>query len=159
MTIPLANVHHYYPGIKPENLHSNLLNHKKKGIVPKWLVPSAKGTKGYRIKVKEFEEWLSINPRILFYGSTKLYWIFKALGHNDNSLSRLLASRSKYFKDSASWNSFFSKTLFVNPSNKDLRAFVHPTMGSEFVRVGTRYIYMLVKSNKFVVKDKGVFDE
>ena len=159
VTILLANVHHYYPGIKPENLHSKLLNYKKKGMVPKWLVPSAEGTKGHKIKVKEFEEWLSLDQRIVLYGSTKLYWIFKALGHSDNAISKIIANRSQYFKDSASWNGFFTRTLFANSDNKYFRAFVQPTMGSEFVRIGTRHIYLLMKSGKLKIRDKGIFDE
>lgn len=156
MVIKLSEIQEFFPSINKRNVHVIIHDYTKKGKVPKWLI-KAPNKKGYQIKVKEFEQWLTLDERIKEYGSNKLYWIFLAMGFNDFSLSKFFSEKSKHFKNSTSWYLFFTHNLFARSDAQSRRSLYEPTRSTEFVRIGTRYIYDLLKSGKFEIKNKEIF--
>ena len=156
MVIKLSEIQHYYPKISQSNLRVMVHSLAQKGKRPKWLI-GERGKKGLMIDITLFERHLSLPVELRSYCTDKLYWIFKSLGMSDNKMANLFKERSKYFKDTNSWYGFFANRMFYRADDKGYVGFYQPTMHSEFLRIGTKYIYLLNKSGKFEVKDKDIF--
>lgn len=155
MIIAVADIQKRYPNVSSANVHTTVHLFKKRGKTPEWLLPTT-GKKTY-IKVKEFERWLTINERAKQYSTDKLYWLFMALGYTDRALSEFMTRKSKYYTCRTSWYGFFKNELFLVFDKQNYRGLYEPTMTTEFVRIGTRYIYNLHKNGKFVIKNEEIF--
>ena len=157
MLIKLSEVQSHFPSISPSNVHVITNSLRRRGKPPQWLVPPSRGKKGYKIDIDKFEYWLKTNDRIKTYGMDKLYWLFVALGFSDRDMANFFSAQSRYFKISNSWYGFFATNLFIVGEEQNYRMMLKPTMLTEFVRIGTRYIYDLHKNGKFVIKNEEIF--
>ena len=156
MVIKVSQVQHYYPDISQRNLRVIVHSLEKRGKRPKWVI-GERGKKGLMLDTALFDRHLSLHVELKNYCTDKLYWIFRSLGMNDNQMAKLFKERSKYFKDTNSWHGFFAYRMFNRADDNGYVGFYQPTMHSEFLRIGTKYIYLLNKAGKFEVKDREIF--
>lgn len=156
MVIKVSQVQHYYPDISQRNLRAIVHSLEKRGKRPKWVI-GERGKKGLMLDTALFDRHLSLHVELKNYCTDKLYWIFRSLGMNDNQMAKLFKERSKYFKDTNSWHGFFAYRMFNRADDNGYVGFYQPTMHSEFLRIGTKYIYLLNKAGKFEVKDREIF--
>jgi len=155
--IPLSHIQSYFPNISPENVSVAMHIYRKKGKKePDWLI-KVPNKRGHLVELKGFERWATLDERIKHYATTDLYWLFVAMGFNDYRMSKFFASRSKYYKTVSTWSDFFACRLFMRSDEQGYRVLYEPTRATEFVRIGTKYIYLLKKWGKFEIKDKDVF--
>lgn len=124
------------------------------GRYPKWYITRGSGAK-IMINVELYMRHYTLAERIHSYSSNKLYWAFRATNHSDYDIAKIMASRSSHFKNITSWQRFFDSDLFVTSN----QLVVKPTLRTEFVRCGTKYLYLLKKSGKLdLSKEKEYYD-
>ena len=155
MKTNLVYIGEYSKGLKPSNIYSQVNKLKKLGREPKWL--ERKSSKVAYVDINELEKYMTLDNRAKDYANNNLYWLFMSLGYSNFSLSGLMAKKSKCFKSKHSWNYFFSVTLWSYSETVMFNPIDEPSMLSEFIRIGTRYIYLLNKAGKFEVKNEGIF--
>jgi len=116
---------------------------KVHGVYPKWFIHSPIRNETM-IDCNLYMRRIELPKIASLYATNKLYWIFVATGHTNSDISRIMVKRSKYFKSVKTWNTFFSSGLFKGAS----QAIIEPTLLTEFVKVGTKYLYLLRKWDK-----------
>lgn len=112
---------------------------------PKWLVKGKKRGENF-IDLRVYEQSAELSDRMFEYCSEKLYWLLRATNHSNKDIAELMSKKSKYFKSKHSWIVFFSKDLFVE--NQAKHQLDEPNRLSEFIRIGTKHLYLLKKWNK-----------
>jgi len=133
------------------NQDNNLFNvqasqYKKMfGKYPNWFIHNAERGKT-RIDSVLYKKKLELPTKTALYASNKLYYMLRATNHNNSDIARLMASKSKYFKNVKTWIMFLSRDLFMRVEFS--RSITKPTLFTEFVKVGTKYLYLLRKYNK-----------
>ena len=155
MKTNLVYVGNYFEGLKPSNIYTQVSKLKKLGREPKWL--ERESSKIAYIDINGLEKYMTLDNRAKDYANTSLYWLFIALGYSNFSLSGLMAEKSNYFTSKYSWGYFFSVTLWSYPETVMFNTIDEPSMLSEFIRIGTKHIYLLNKAGKFKVKNEEVF--
>ncbi len=140
-------------GYKKKMLTVVASNYKRRhGNYPKWYIHE--GKKAY-IDVLEFDKSQTLYERAQLYCNEKLYWIFMSAGYSDSTLSSIMAENSKRYKSTSSWMQFFMYDLF---SVKYRRNVLHGSMLEDFLRIGSRYIFVKKMRNEIVFnKEKDYF--
>lgn len=133
------------------NQHPNLFNvqasqYKKMfGKHPNWFIHHTERGKT-RIDSVLYKKKLELPTKTALYASNKLYYILRATNHNDSDIAHLMASRSKYFKNVKTWIMFLNRDLFMRVEFS--RTITKPTMFTEFISCGTKYLYLMRKWDK-----------
>lgn len=133
------------------NQHPNLFNvqasqYKKMfGNHPNWFIHNPERGKT-RIDSVLYKKKLELPTKTVLYASNKLYYMLRATNHNDSDIARLMASRSEHFKNVNTWIMFLSRDLFMRVQFS--KSIVKPTLFTEFVKVGTKHLYLLRKWDK-----------
>ena len=120
---------------------------KEYGKYPKWFI---KYNKKAMIDFKEYERQSTVSHRASLYATTKLYWCLQAIGMSDSDICRMLSERSVYFKSVMSWQSFIASELFASSMTNKISS--RPSLLFEFVKISTKYLYLLKKSGKLDFK-------
>jgi hypothetical protein len=129
---------------------------KLHGRYPDWLVHSENRGETM-INTEIYLKRLNIPIKASLYATSKLYWMLRATNHTDSQIARLMASKSKYFKSVDSWILFLARDLFMLTSFS--KVIIEPTMLTEFVKHGTKYLYLLKKWNKLdLTKEREFYD-
>jgi len=116
---------------------------KERGVHPKWYIKN--GGKAM-INFKEYERQSTVPHRASIYATTKLYWCLQAIGMTDSDICRMLSERSEHFKSVISWQSFVASELFASSLTNKISA--RPSLLFEFVKISTKYLYLLKKSGR-----------
>lgn len=124
-----------------DNFRSQALKYKSKhGSYPKWYTKH-KGK--YMIDTYEYEYKTNLERIAWIYATDKLYWILSdTIGKSNLELSRVLSSMGKRSVDV--WQVFLNNSLFNVPP--EFVGDKKKSMRLEFVQLGTRLIYNLIKS-------------
>lgn len=154
--------------IKPEELATQLNKHRnifnvqafqyraKHGKYPSWFVHNPK--RGLtRIDADRYLKLMDTPKHTALYATSKLYWALKATNHSDSDIARLMVDKSKYFKSLSSWHVFITKYLFARMEVNNM--LLEPTMLTEFVKIGTKHLYLLRKWNRLDLSKVGDYYE
>lgn len=130
---------------------------KLHGKYPTWFVHS-KIRGQTMIDTDIYLKRLDLPAKATLYASNKLYWALRATNHSDSDMARLMASKSKHFNSVGAWIMFLSRGLFVNTAFYQL--ILEPTMLTEFVKIGTKHLYLLRKWDRLdLSKEKEYYEE
>lgn len=144
----------YILNIPRDKIAQDIFTQKKaRGYSPEWHIK--KNNVSY-VNIDSYLMSTSLKTRSWLYATDKLYWIFLATGHSVKDMSEIMAKRSKYFNDVRTWQTYLYNGLFELNSGK-----IHilkPTMLFEFIRIGTKYLYLLKKAGRLNEVDKSIFD-
>lgn len=129
---------------------------KRFGKYPNWFIHN--GVRGEtRIDSVLYKKKLELPTKTALYASNKLYYMLRATNHNDSDIARLLASRSEHFKKAHTWIMFLNRDLFMRVEFS--KSIVKPTLFTEFVKVGTKYLYLLRKWDKLELSKEAEYYE
>lgn len=115
------------------------------GKHPNWFIHHPERGKT-RIDSVLYKKKLELPTKTALYASNKLYYILRATNHNDSDIARLMASKSKHFKNVNTWIMFLNRDLFMRVEFS--KSIVKPTLFTEFVSCGTKYLYLMRKWDK-----------
>ncbi|MDQ1340773.1 MAG: hypothetical protein QG567_1931 [Campylobacterota bacterium] len=126
------------------------------GKYPNWFIHSAERGKT-RIDSVLYKKKLELPSKIALYSTNKLYYMLRATNHNDSDIARLMASKSKHFKNVNTWTMWLCKDLFIQTQFS--KSITKPTLSTEFVKIGTKHLYLLRKWDKLdLVKEFDYYD-
>lgn len=144
------------------NIDKNLFNvqafHYKQmfGKYPNWFIHNPERGKT-RIDSVLYKKKLELPSKIALYSTNKLYYMLRATNHNDSDMARLMASKSKHFKNVYTWLMWLSKDLFAQTQFS--KSIVKPTLATEFIRIGTKHLYLLRKWDKLNLEKESDYYE
>jgi len=133
-------------GKNEQSIYSNAcIFRKAHGEYPKWYVIK---NKAVYIDLDLINQQSEIDRKVWQYNTDSdsgLYWVMAyELQMSDAEICKILASNSKHFNSITAWASYISNTMFAIPSVNKVSLKI--TMGIEFLRVITRYLYDMIKN-------------